>query len=264
MRRKLIVGNWKMYGGLEQNQILITKLIENLRDIKGGDFAICVPYPYLFQAQKLLSGTNILWGAQNVSPFEEGAFTASISASMIADFDCSFAIIGHSERRAVTHDSNQSAAKRFAQTLHAGITPIFCVGETMAERMAGIAHRIVTNQMRALLDGLDAKTFELAEKLNAVIAYEPVWAIGASQTASPPEAQSMHVLIRQLIAKRDPEFAKKVRIIYGGSVTPANAGAIFSMPDIDGGLIGRSSLNPEDFKRICEIACSSESENSTI
>jgi triosephosphate isomerase (TIM) len=255
MRRKLVVGNWKMHGGLAKNQALMTALKQQLQGLTAADFAVCVPYPYLFQAQALLAGSNILWGAQNVSQFDEGAFTASISAQMIADFGCAFAIIGHSERRAVSHESNQSAKKRFMQAIAAGITPIFCVGETLAERQAGMAESIVRTQMQAVLDGLEPEMFALAKQMHMVIAYEPVWAIGASQTASPQEAQAMHQLIRSLIADKDAAFASCARIIYGGSVTPANAEAILSMPDIDGGLIGRSSLVPADFKKICEIAC---------
>ena len=254
MRRKLVVGNWKLNGSLRENKVLIASLLENLNTIQTTDFAICVPYTYIFQAQALLTGTNIYWGAQNVSQFRDGAYTSSISAHMIADFDCSFAIIGHSERRALSNESNQKAAKRFARVVNAGITPIYCVGETAEERAEGLAENVVKNQILAITYGLDESTFERAKQVSMVIAYEPVWAIGNGRTASPQQAQDMHAFIRDLIAKIDADFSKRVRIIYGGSVTPDNALALLSMPDIDGGLIGRCSLIAEEFSQICRLA----------
>lgn len=254
MRRKLVVGNWKLNGNLRENKLLIANLLERLNHIKTTDFAVCVPYTYLFQAQALLTGTNIFWGAQNVSQFRDGAYTSSISAHMIADFDCRFAIIGHSERRALSNESNQKAAKRFARTVNAGITPIYCVGETSEERAEGLAENVVKNQILAITYGLDESTFECAKQVDMVIAYEPAWAIGNGRTASPQQAQDMHAFIRDLIAKIDADFSKRVRIIYGGSVTPGNALTLFSMPDIDGGLIGRCSLVAEEFSQICHLA----------
>lgn len=254
MRRKLVVGNWKMHGTLAKNQALMTALVALTRDMKGADFALCVPYPYLFQAQSLLSGSTIAWGAQNISKYDEGAYTASISAEMVADFGATFAIIGHSERRAASHESNESAAARFAQAVRAGITPIFCVGETAAERNAGLAEMIVKNQMRAILK-LGPEILRLAKQQKAVIAYEPVWAIGASKTAAPSEAEHMHALIRESVAEFDAGFAEEIRILYGGSVTPENAADLFAMPGVDGGLIGRASLDANAFSKICETAC---------
>ena len=254
MRTPLVIGNWKMHGNLARNHKLLAGLTCGLRDLRQVDIAICVPFPYLGQAQLLLSGTNIAWGAQNVSQFEEGAFTGSISAGMVADFQCRFAIIGHSERRALSHESDQSAASRFIQSLHAGVTPVFCVGETGAERDAGLAKSVVGKQMRALLDSLGVEKLVLAAKLGAVFAYEPVWAIGTGKHASPAEAQEMHAFIRSLIAEHHPAFAANSRILYGGSVNAGNAADIFSMPDIDGGLVGRCSLDVEGFRKICEAA----------
>jgi triosephosphate isomerase len=254
MRRKLVVGNWKLNGNLSENKVLIASLLENLNNLHTTDVAICVPYTYLFQAQALLTGTNIFWGAQNVSQFRDGAHTSSISANMIADFACSFAIVGHSERRALSNESNQKAAKRFARVVNAGITPIYCVGETAEERAEGLAENVVKNQILAITYGLDESTFERAKQVSMVIAYEPVWAIGNGRTASPQQAQDMHAFIRDLIAKIDADFAKKIRIIYGGSMTPDNALALLSMPDIDGGLIGRCSLVAAEFSQICHFA----------
>jgi len=254
MRRKLVVGNWKLNGSLFKNEVLITDILTRMSGMKAADYALCIPYTYLFQAQRLLMGSNILWGAQNVSQYEEGAYTSSISAHMIADFDCRYAIIGHSERRAMSNESNQKAAKRFARVVCAGITPIYCVGETLQEREAGLAENVVKNQILAITYGLDDSIFEQAKQVNTVIAYEPVWAIGNGRTASPQQAQDMHAFIRDLIANLDADFSKRVRIIYGGSVTPDNALALLSMPDIDGGLIGRCSLIAEEFSQICDLA----------
>ncbi len=254
MRQPLVIGNWKMHGNLAKNQVLLTSLVDHLRDLQQVEVAICVPFPYLYQAKQLLSGTNVYWGAQNVSQFEEGAFTGSISAEMVADFGCRFAIIGHSERRALSHESYKSAANRFMQLLKAGVTPVFCVGETYAEREAGLAGTVVSKQMHAVLDDLGTGFLDLAEKLDAVFAYEPVWAIGTGKNASPEQAQEMHFFIRNLIAERNQAFAAQARILYGGSVNPDNAAEIFAMPDIDGGLIGRCSLDAEGFRKICEAA----------
>lgn len=251
MRRKLVVGNWKLNGSLAKNKTLIGGLLKRLRNVNSADYAICAPYTYLFQAQHLLTGSNIQWGAQNVSQFDGGAHTSSISAPMIAEFGCKFVIIGHSERRALSNESNQKAARRFARAVNASITPIYCVGETLEERVAGLAENVVKNQILAITHGLDDAIFERAKQVDTVIAYEPVWAIGNGQTASPQQAQQMHAFIRDLIAKVDADFANKVRIIYGGSMKPDNASALLAMPDVDGGLIGRCSLQADEFSEIC-------------
>lgn len=255
MRRKLVVGNWKMHGSLAQNKALIASLIANLRDLKTADFAVCIPHPYLFQAQALLQGTNIAWGGQHASRFEEGAYTGSVSARMLADFGCTYAIIGHSERRVFMHETNVTAASSFGAALKAGLTPIFCVGETLEEREAGVTEAVVESQLIAILDTLGAHIFSEAVQQRAVLAYEPVWAIGTGKTAAPEQAQAVHAFIRRQIAERDAGVAARVRIIYGGSVNPSNASQLFAMPDIDGGLVGRCSLDPNDFKEICRAAC---------
>jgi triosephosphate isomerase (TIM) len=251
MRRKLVIGNWKLNGSLQQNQTLISELVVQLQTQHAADFAVCVPFTYLFQAQALLTGSNILWGAQNASQFESGAYTSSISAHMIAEFACKFVIIGHSERRTLSNESNQKAARRIARVVDAGLTPIYCVGESLEERNAGISANVVKNQILAITHGLEDDVFERAKKVNMVIAYEPVWAIGNGQAATPSQAQDMHMFIRDLIAKVDADFAQTIRIIYGGSMTPANASALLSMPDVDGGLIGRCALSAEEFSQIC-------------
>lgn len=254
MRQKLVVGNWKLHGGLLENQGLLNRLKQELHDLQGMDAAVCLPYVYLFQAQALLQDSAIAWGAQNVSQYTEGAFTSCISAKMVAEFGCTYTIIGHSERRALKLESNQVATKRMLNALHAGLTPIFCVGETLDERDGDMAELIVRNQMLNVVYGLDDEAFALAKKFNMVIAYEPVWAIGTGEHASPDQAQRMHAFIRMMIAERDREFADQIRIVYGGSMTPQNAHSLLSMPDIDGGLLGRAALVAEDFIEICKIA----------
>lgn len=254
MRNPLVVGNWKLHGSLRANRLLLSELKVSLNALTQTEVALCLPYVYLFQAQQLLHDSHIRWGAQNVSQFEEGAYTSCISAQMVAEFGCKYTIIGHSERRALKLESNQVAAKRLMNALNANLTPIFCVGETLEERESGIAEHIVKNQMLNVVYGLDDVHFALARKLNMVIAYEPVWAIGTGHHAAPDQAQSMHAFIRGLLAERDPLFASQVRIIYGGSMTPQNAQGLLSMPDIDGGLVGRASLTAKDFVTICQTA----------
>jgi triosephosphate isomerase len=254
MRRKLVVGNWKMHGSLAQNQALITEITSSLRDLNNADFAVCVPSPYLFQAQSLLQETNIAWGGQNVSPHEYGAYTGAVSARMLADFGCTYVLIGHSERRVLIHETNTSAAASFGMALKAGLTPIFCVGETLEERESGVSEAVVASQMIAILNTLGLEVLSKAVQLRAVIAYEPSWAIGTGRTATPEQAQAMHTFIRRQIAERDADVANRVRILYGGSVNPSNASQLLAMPDIDGGLIGRCSLNANEFIAICRAA----------
>lgn len=249
MRRKLVVGNWKMYGRLARNQALLQGVLEGVSQLGRADYAVCVPYPYLAQAQQLLQGSNVAWGAQNVSPQEEGAFTGAVAPGMLVDFGCKYVIIGHSERRGLFHESNEIASAKFEAALRAGLTPIFCVGETLAERDSGVTEQVVATQLDAVLVRFGAKV--LAQ---AVIAYEPVWAIGTGKTASPDQAQAVHAFIRARVAQHDVEVAERLCILYGGSVKASNATELFAMPDIDGGLIGGASLVSDDFVAICKAA----------
>ena len=249
MRRKLVVGNWKMYGRLARNQVLLQAILAGVRNLDKADYAVCVPYPYLAQAQSLLQGGNVAWGAQNLSPQEEGAYTGEVAPGMLVDFACSYAIIGHSERRGLFHESNEIAAAKFDATIKAGIKPIFCVGETLAERESGITEEVVAAQLDAVLNLAGAQNLA-----RAVFAYEPVWAIGTGKTASPQQAQAIHAFIRQRIAQHNSQVAQSLCILYGGSVKAANAAELFGMPDIDGGLIGGASLVAEEFVAICRAA----------
>ncbi|MFZ5502805.1 MAG: triose-phosphate isomerase [Pseudomonadota bacterium] len=249
MRRKLVVGNWKMYGRLARNQVLLSDVVAGVKDVSTADFGVCVPYPYLAQAQSLLQGTNVAWGAQNLSPHEEGAFTGAVAPGMLTDFGCRYVIIGHSERRGLFHENNEIASAKFEAAQKAGLKPIFCVGETLDERESEITEQVVGTQLDAVLNRCGVLALS-----NAVIAYEPVWAIGTGKTATPEQAQAVHAFIRGRVAQLDNGIAQGLRILYGGSVKAANAAQLFAMPDIDGGLIGGASLVADDFVAICRAA----------
>ena len=241
MRRKLVAGNWKMHGSLAENEALLTGILAGMADVKAG-VAVCVPFPYLAQAQAKLRGGDIAWGAQNMSEQAKGAFTGEVSASMLKDFGCAYVIVGHSERRAIYGESDAIVAAKFAAAQAAGLTPILCVGETLDEREAGVTEAVVARQMDAVI----AKC-GVASLAKSVIAYEPVWAIGTGKTATPEQAQAVHAFIRAKVRALDAGVAEGLIIQYGGSMKPGNAAELLSQPDIDGGLIGGASLNAEEF-----------------
>lgn len=238
-----------MYGRLARNQELLQAILAGVRDMDKADYGVCVPYPYLAQAQSLLQGSNVAWGAQNLSPQEEGAFTGEVASGMLVDFGCHYAIIGHSERRGLFHESNEIVAAKFDATIKAGMKPILCVGETLTERESDITEDVVATQLDAVLNRAGAQALS-----DAVIAYEPVWAIGTGKTATPQQAQAVHAFIRQRVAQHNSQVAQSLCILYGGSVKAANAVELFGMPDIDGGLIGGASLVAEEFVAICRAA----------
>jgi triosephosphate isomerase len=246
MRRKLIVGNWKMYGNLARNKVLLEGVLDGVRQLTNADYGVCVPYPYLAQAQSMLQGSNIAWGAQNISQNEQGAFTGAVAAGMLVDFGCRYVIIGHSERRALFHESNDIAAAKFDMAIKSGLTPIFCVGETLAERETGVTEQVVARQLEVILNHVGAQAVS-----KAVIAYEPVWAIGTGKTATPEQAQAVHAFIRKRVLQLDADVAQNLQILYGGSMKPGNAVELLAQPDIDGGLIGGAALVAEDFVAIC-------------
>ena len=248
MRRKLVAGNWKMHGSLAENKALLAGVLAGMGDVKAG-VAVCVPFPYLSQAQAGLTGSAVAWGAQNMSQHAKGAYTGEVSASMLKDFGCTYVIVGHSERRAIYGESDTLVAEKFAAALAAGLRPILCVGETLAEREAGKTVEVVSAQMAAVLNRVGVAAF-----VNAVVAYEPVWAIGTGRTATSDQAQEVHAAIRAQVAKADAKVAVGLQILYGGSVKPSNAAELFGMPDIDGGLIGGASLVAADFLAICRAA----------
>lgn len=252
-RRKLVVGNWKMNGDLGGNAALVKSLIAATGDLaQASGIAVCVPFPYLSQVATALDGSSIELGAQDVSEYERGAYTGEVSTSMLRDFGCRYAIVGHSERRTFFGDTDERVASKTQRTLDAGIVPIVCVGETLDEREQGAANAIVARQ----LDAVTARC-GVAVLRGAVFAYEPVWAIGTGKTASSEEAQAMHAFIREHLAGCDRAAADEVLILYGGSVKASNAAALFGQGDIDGGLIGGASLVAEDFMGIvrCAVQC---------
>lgn len=243
MRGKLVVGNWKMNGGLRQNDALLADLRAGWLAAEGRELAVCVPYPYLWQAQAALSGSAIAWGAQDVSEHASGAYTGEVSAAMVAEFGCRYAIVGHSERRARSGESDATVAAKAIAALEADLTPVVCVGETLAEREAGTTEAVVLRQ-------LDAVASRLGDRITAiVVAYEPIWAIGTGRTASPEQAQTVHRLLRKCLGRSEGEGAN-VRLLYGGSVKSDNAKALFACPDIDGALVGGASLKADEFLAI--------------
>jgi triosephosphate isomerase len=248
MRRKIVVGNWKMNGSLASNEALLKALVEKIPQKISADIVICAPYPYLFQTQSYLKNSSIRWGAQNVAKFESGAFTGEVSVSMLKEFGVSYVIIGHSERSTAYCESDENIATKLMMVKQAGMTPILCVGETLIEREAGIMEKVVSKQLDTIVEMYGEDIFD-----ETVIAYEPVWAIGSDMAASPEQAQAMHQFIREKLSS-NAKVGKGLKIIYGGSVNPQNALQLFSMPDVDGGLVGRASLNASDFQSICHSA----------
>ena len=243
MRRKLVVGNWKMNGSLAANASLLSGVAGGLSGA-GAACAVCVPAPYLPQAQAALTGTPIGWGGQDVSAQASGAFTGDVSAAMLADFGCRYVIVGHSERRAYHAESSDLVAKKAVAVLDAGMTPIVCVGETLAEREAGQTNVVVLNQLGQVLDLVGARLSQI------VVAYEPVWAIGTGKTATPQMAQEVHARLRCLMMEMGGPAGGDVQILYGGSMKPDNAAELMAQPDIDGGLIGGAALKAADFLAI--------------
>lgn len=244
-RTKFVAGNWKMHGSLSANLSLLTAVRKGVAAVKA-QVAVCVPYPYLAQAQSVLAGSNVAWGAQDVSEHGQGAYTGEVSGAMLNDFACHYVIIGHSERRSFYGDTDAVVAAKYAAALKSGLTPILCVGETLAEREANITAQVVTRQLEAVIAGSGVESLA-----RAVVAYEPVWAIGTGKTATPAQAQEVHALIRARVAAGNPAVAAGLQILYGGSVKPGNAKELFGQADIDGGLIGGASLVAEDFIGIC-------------
>lgn len=249
MRRPLVAGNWKMNGSRVSIRALIEGIRRDLASVRTAEVAVCPPYPYLREVEDLLDGTAVAIGAQDVAEHDAGAYTGEVSARMLCDFGCRYAIVGHSERRQYYGDTDAVVAGKFACALASGLIPILCIGETLAEREAGRTEAVVGRQLAAVLDGSGAKAFA-----DAVIAYEPVWAIGTGRTATPQQAQAVHAFIRGALAARDGAVAGAARVLYGGSVKAANAAELFAQADIDGGLIGGASLDPREFLAICRAA----------
>ena len=247
--KKLVVANWKMHGNLKQNTALLTDFVDNLASLKHTQVVVCAPYPYLAQLQNMLQNTSIAWGAQNVAKCEVGAFTGEVSAAMLRDFGATYVIIGHSERATAYCESDENIATKFMQAKKHGLTPILCVGETLNEREAGMMEMVVGKQLDTIINSHGAGVFA-----DAVISYEPIWAIGTGLAATPEQAKTMHKFIRNKIANLNLDAANRLKILYGGSVNPQNAVQLCLVENIDGGLIGKCSLKAQEFAAICQAA----------
>ena len=242
MRNRFVIGNWKLNGRLDFNKALLNSLISGVAPSPGKHCGVCVPFPYLAQAQSLLHDSVVGWGSQDVSRFEVCAYTGDVAANMVAEFGSRYAIVGHSERRAVFGDTDAMVAEKFGSAKRAGLTPILCVGESLAEREAGHTEAVVARQLRCVTEAHGVVALD-----GTILAYEPVWAIGTGKTATPAQAEEVHAFLRGLVGKADAAIASRLPVLYGGSVKKSNAGEIFAMPDVDGGLIGGASLIAEEF-----------------
>ncbi len=249
MRGYLVAGNWKMNGSNAANAELMDGIIAGMPQSDSVELLVCPPFPYLAAMAAKLSGTGIALGAQNVSQHQAGAYTGETAPSMLGEVGCKYVIVGHSERRAIMGESSETVAAKFQAAQDAGLIPLLCVGESQQQRETNQTEAVIDEQLNAVVEGSGIEAFR-----RAVIAYEPVWAIGTGLTATPQQAQDVHRHIREVLAARQQDVAATVKILYGGSVKGDNAAGLFGKPDIDGGLIGGASLNSADFLAIAEAA----------
>jgi triosephosphate isomerase (TIM) len=249
MRRPMVAGNWKMHGSSASNAKLLADLDRRLHPEWPVDLVVCPPLVYLEDTVRTLGEGFIAVGAQNVSTESTGAFTGEVSAAMLKDVGCKYVIVGHSERRRLYHEDDTTVARKFAAVAGAGLVPVLCVGETLEERDAEMTEAVVGRQLDAVLRPGGAAAFR-----GAVLAYEPVWAIGTGRNATPAQAQAVHAFVRGRIGAQDAKIGAELRILYGGSVKASNAAELFAMPDVDGGLVGGASLSVDEFEPICAAA----------
>lgn len=249
MRQVMVAGNWKMNGSSDSVKELMAGIKAGMASVTKAEVVVCPPAVYISRVSDAADGTAVKVGSQNICDEDKGAFTGELSGEMLKDVGCEYAIIGHSERRALYGETDELVARRFAAARRNGIKPLFCIGETLAERESGVTNDVCARQIDAViaLEGVAA----LAD---GVIAYEPVWAIGTGKVATPEQAQEVHAFIRAKIANLSADVAAGLRILYGGSMNPGNAAELIGQPDIDGGLIGGASLKAEDFLAICMAA----------
>jgi triosephosphate isomerase len=248
MRTKLVLGNWKMNGGIASSEALLAAVREGAAGITGAQVGVCPPYPYLGLAAARLQGSSVRWGAQDVAAHDDGAYTGEVSARMLAELGCTWALVGHSERRTLFGETDDGVALKAGRAIDAGLVPVVCVGETRAERESGATEAVLARQV----DAVSAVLQQAGER--CVLAYEPVWAIGTGLTATPRQAQDAHAFIRARLAARGVVAAPRLLLLYGGSVKPSNAIELFAQPDVDGGLIGGASLVAADFLAILRAA----------
>jgi len=244
-RRQLVVGNWKMNGNLQSNAELLTKIVAGWQGEHNADVVVCPPNPYLLHAYEKISGSPILLGAQNLSQYDSGAYTGEVSAQMLAELHCKFVIIGHNERRRLQGETDEQVAQKFIAAQRAGLIPILCVGESSSQRENGHHLEVIGAQLQVVCAHVGCDVFK-----RAVVAYEPVWAVGTGKTATPQQAEEVHRFIRTKLG----DVGETVRILYGGSVKASNAEQLFALPDIDGALLGGASLDAEEFLKICKAA----------
>jgi triosephosphate isomerase len=249
MKQPLVIGNWKMNGSLSANEVLLDQLLPALAGIGDVKMVLCPPFPYLSQADARLRGTRIELGAQSLNAHESGAHTGEVSATMLMDLNCRYVLIGHSERRSLYGETDADTAQKFAAAKAAGLIPVLCVGETLSQRQNGTTEAVVARQLLAVIDALGIETLR-----GTVIAYEPVWAIGTGETATPEQAQAVHAFIRRSLAEQSARIADQVPLLYGGSVKADNAAALLAQPDINGALVGGASLDAAAFAAICQAA----------
>lgn len=248
MRRKIVAGNWKLHGSRQFATDLVSDLVASL-PVDGVEVVILPPLPYLGELVEAFEGRAIAFGSQDVSSNEKGAYTGEVSAAMLAEVGARFGLVGHSERRQYHNETSELVARKFAAALHAGLAPVLCVGETLEQREAGQTEQVIAAQLAPVLALVGPAGFQ-----HAVVAYEPVWAIGTGRTASKEQAQQVHAFIRGEVAKLGARIADSLPILYGGSVKPDNAGELFAQPDVDGGLVGGASLVAADFLAIATAA----------
>jgi triosephosphate isomerase len=249
MRKPLVAGNWKMHGSRSENAALISSLMDRLRPEWQAEVLVCPPFPYLWETGRQLNGSGIGLGGQSLCAEPQGAFTGEVSAAMLRDVGCSHVIVGHSERRQLFGETDEAVARKFVAAQSQGLVPVLCLGETLEEREGGRTFEVVGRQLEAVVSVSGIKAFSAA-----VVAYEPVWAIGTGRNATPEQAQDVHARIRASLRALDGTIADSVRILYGGSVKAANARELFAMPDLDGGLVGGASLKADEFAQICAAA----------
>ncbi len=249
MRQPLVAGNWKMNGSRDAARTLLGGILKDVAALKRTEVAVCPPFILIPLAADQLAGSRVKWGGQSLSVHKSGAYTGEIAGPMLKDYGCTYAIVGHSERRSLFGENDELVAAKFKAAQDAGLIPILCVGETLEEREANRTESVVARQLDAVLKEADVQAFA-----SAVIAYEPVWAIGTGRNATPQQAQDVHKFIRGRLAQHEQKVAAGVRILYGGSVKAANAQTLFAQEDIDGGLIGGASLDAQEFIAICRAA----------
>ncbi|KAA9130252.1 triose-phosphate isomerase [Marinihelvus fidelis] len=249
MRKIMVAGNWKMHGSMSMVETLLGGVIDGLDDTMPVDVAVFPPAPYLPQVQAMANGSRVAWGGQTLNPNEQGAYTGEVSGAMLVDFGCRYVLVGHSERRTLFGESDADVAERFEAAQRDGLVPVLCIGETQAQREAGETEAVVAAQIDAVLDRCGIAAFD-----QALVAYEPVWAIGTGLTATPEQAQDVHAFIRDKLSALDGRIGGQIRILYGGSVKSSNAADLFARDDIDGALVGGASLTAGDFLGICRGA----------